>query len=202
MTVAEYLRFEEASQVRHEFVHGDVFTMTGGTFRHSQIAGNAFAHLRAAVRGGPCHVSAGDMKVRADQDIIYYPDVAVECVARKGDDLILDQPCLVVEVTSRSTRRIDRGEKLYAYRRIPSLRAYLIVEQSRRRVTHHWRDVDGTWMSADIMDAGEITLACPETSLTLDAIYEGVELPPLGVAEAEADYEASADDEDDFSTDE
>jgi Uma2 family endonuclease len=199
MTVAEYLRFEEASTVRHEYVRGDIFTMTGGTYRHSQITLNIAMHLRTVARGGPCHVIVNDVKVQAGEDIIYYPDVAVECVARKGDDLILDQPCLVVEVTSRSTRRIDRGEKLEAYRRMPSLRAYLIVDQSRRRVTHHWRDVDGTWMSADIMDTGEIILACPQTSLTLDAIYEGVELPPLGVAEPEVDYDEY---EDDFSTDE
>src|SRR5262245_7161128 len=158
MTIAEYLRFEEASTVRHEYVRGDVFAMVGGTYRHSQITLNIAVHLKAAVRGGPCHVIVSDVKVQADEDVIYYPDVSVECVARNGDDLILHQPCLVVEVTSRSTRRIDRGEKLDAYRRLPSLRAYLIVDQTRRRVTHHWRDVDGTWMSADVMDSGEITL--------------------------------------------
>jgi Uma2 family endonuclease len=183
MTVAAYLRFEEASTIRHEYVRGDVFAMTGGTFRHNQIAGNVFAQLRAATRGGPCHVIISDVKVQAADDLIYYPDVAVECVKRRGDDLILDQPCLVVEVTSRSTRRVDRGEKPEAYRHIPSLRAYLIIDQTRRRVTHHSRDANGQWASTELMDAGSFRVPCPDTTLTLDQIYEGVELPPLGVAE-------------------
>jgi Uma2 family endonuclease len=183
MTVAQYLRFEEASSIRHEYVRGDVFAMTGGTFRHNQIAGNIFAQLKAAARGGSCHVIINDVKVQAAEDVIYYPDVAVERVPRKGDDLILDRPCLVVEVTSRSTRRVDRGEKLDAYRCIPSLRAYLIVDQTRRRVTYHSRHANGEWTVDEITDAGLMRLPCPETTLTLDQIYESVELPPLGVAE-------------------
>ncbi|MGH7619805.1 MAG: Uma2 family endonuclease [Gemmatimonadaceae bacterium] len=190
MSVAEYLRFEEASTVRHEYVHGEVFVMVGGTYRHSQIALNIAAHVKPAARGS-CHVLLNGMKVQAAVDVIYYPDVVVECVARHGEELVLDQPCVVVEVTSRSTRRIDRGEKLDAYRRMPSLRAYLIVDQTRRRVSHHWRDADGTWMSEEITDAGTIDLPCAKTRLTLDEIYEDVELPPLGVAEPEWDSEES-----------
>ena len=183
MTVAEYLRYEEASPIRHEYVHGDVYAMTGGTFRHNQITGNVFAQLKAAARGGPCHVIVNDFKVQAAEDLIYYPDVAVECVDRKGEDLLLDQPCVVVEVTSRSTRRVDRGEKLDAYRRIASVRAYLIVDQTGRRVTHHSRQPNGEWTSEEIADKGTIRLPCPATTLTLDQIYEAVELPPMGVAE-------------------
>jgi Uma2 family endonuclease len=189
MSVAEYLRFEHASALRHEYVRGDVFVMVGGTFRHNQITLNIATHLRAGARRGPCHVVMNDMKVQVDEDHIYYPDVAAECVERKGEDLILDQPCLVVEVTSRGTRRIDRGEKLDAYRQIPSLRTYLIVDQSRRRVTHHWRDADGTWMSEEVTDAGAIGLPCPKTTLSLDEIYDDIELPPLGVAEPDWDSE-------------
>lgn len=186
MTVAEYLRQEETSAVRHEYVRGEVFAMVGGTFRHNQIAINLLVHLRAAVRG-TCHVVINDVKVQVATDLIYYPDIAVECAERKGDDLILDQPCLVVEVTSRSTRRVDRGEKLDAYCRIPSLRAYLIVDQTRRRVTHHWRDQIGAWRSDELTEMGTMRLSCPETELTLDQIYRDVELPPLGVAEGEWD---------------
>jgi Uma2 family endonuclease len=187
MTVAEYLRHEETSAVRHEYVRGEVFAVTGGTFRHNRIAINVLMHLETAMRGGRCHAVINDVKVQAASDLIYYPDVAVECAERKGDDLILDQPCLVVEVTSKGTRRVDRGEKLDAYCRIPSLRAYLIIDQTRRRVTHHWRDPIGVWQSDELPEMGTIHLSCPETDLTLDQIYRDVELPPLGVAEGDWD---------------
>jgi Uma2 family endonuclease len=115
MTVADFLAFEEVSRVRHEFVRGEAFAMSGGTYRHNQITGNIFAHLKTAAKGGPCHVVVNDVLVQADQDHIYYPDVAVECVARSGDERVLDAPCVVVNVASQSTRRTDRTEKVENY---------------------------------------------------------------------------------------
>lgn len=184
MSVAEFLAFEEVSRVRHEYVRGEAFAMSGGTYRHNQITGNIFAHLKTAAKGGPCHVVVNDVLVQAGHDHLYYPDVAVECGARAGDDRILDAPCVVIEVTSKSTRRTDRTEKLDNYQRIASLESYLIVDQMRRRVTRYWRD-RGTWRSAEIEDNGVVPIPGLETTLPLDVIYEDVELPPLSVAEAE-----------------
>jgi Uma2 family endonuclease len=193
MTVADFLAFEEVSRVRHEYVRGEAFAMSGGTYRHNQITLNIAAFLKAAAKGGRCHVIVNDVLVQADQDHIYYPDVAVECGRRAGDDRVLDAPCVVVEVTSKSTRRTDRTEKLENYRRIPSLELYLIVDQMRRRVSRHWRD-GSEWRSEEIEGDGAVTIPRLETTLTLDIIYEDVELPPLSVAEAEA-YEWGEDDD-------
>jgi Uma2 family endonuclease len=192
MTLGEYMNRERASSVRHEFVRGDVFAMAGGTLRHNRIASNILMQLRAAERGGPCQSFMSDVKVRAGDDVVYYPDVVVDCTPRGGTDLMLDRPCLVVEVTSRSTRRIDRGEKLERYRNLGSLRAYLIVDQMVRRVTHHWRDLNGTWSSEELAGEGSIALSCPLVTLSLDQIYEDIELPPLGVAEPDVDEDADA----------
>src|SRR5262245_57523730 len=112
MTFAEYLAFDETSDIRHEFVRGEVFAMVPGTFRHNPIALNIAFKLSLAEQTGPCQTVMEDVKVRAGDEIIYYPDVAVECAPRGGEDLILEEPCVVVEVTSRGTRRVDRGEKL------------------------------------------------------------------------------------------
>ncbi|HEY7567370.1 MAG TPA: Uma2 family endonuclease, partial [Gemmatimonadaceae bacterium] len=95
-----------------------------------------------------------------------------------------NEPCLLVEVTSPSTARVDRTNKLLAYRSIPSLKTYLIVEQAWRRVVRHWRDPSGTWHEEDLRGDGSIVLSCPEVMLTLDQIYEG--LAPLTVKEQEA----------------
>lgn len=127
------------------------------------------------------------MKVRPVLGVIYYPDVSVDCVPHDDADLIVDHPCLVVEVTSRTSARTDRGEKADNYRRAPSLRMYLVVDQNRKRVTCHRRTESGAWTADDFESAGVIDVPCPEMRLTLDEIYEAVQMPPLGVAEPEVD---------------
>ena len=179
MTLDEYLAFEETSPVRHEFVAGQVFAMTGGTIRHNLIALNVAASLRSAARAGSCRVLVNDVKVLVDDRTIYYPDVLVTCAPVDGRAVLVHEPCLVFEVTSPSTRTTDLREKLGGYQRIPSLRAYLVVEQDRRSVERHWSDEDGRWWHATVNPQrtnGRIPVPCLETELTLDEIYDGIEL--------------------------
>jgi Uma2 family endonuclease len=99
----------------------------------------------------------------------------------RGDDEAGDEalyqhaPCLIVEITSPSTESIDRREKAFTYRKIPSLRAYLIVDQNRRWVERHWRDEAGEWHQGGVADEGSVPIPRPETRLSLDEIYEGLE---------------------------
>jgi Uma2 family endonuclease len=183
LTFEEYLEFEQASPQRHEFVAGEVYAMSGPTRRHGRVVGNVFARLHAAARGGQCEAFVESIMLRVGNDV-YYPDVVVTCSATDSHDQWVLQPCLVVEVTSPSTARIDRTNKLQAYRSIPSLATYLIVEQAWRRVVRHWRDTSGEWQQEDLREDGTMMLSCPEVMLTLDQIYEG--LAPLTVKELEA----------------
>src|SRR5262245_32886735 len=100
MTFAQYMQAELTSPVRHEFVRGEIFAMVGGTKRHNLIALNIATHLKAAQRGTACQTYLNDVKVRADTEVIYYPDVAVECGVQDGAGLIIDHARIVVEVTS------------------------------------------------------------------------------------------------------
>jgi Uma2 family endonuclease len=147
-TVREYLELEESS-TRHEYVAGMIYAHAGGTSRHNAIAANVLAALWSAARGGRCRVYGSDMRLRAVEDVFYYPAVMVVCGDDEAGDGALHQhaPCLVVEVTSPSTEAIDRREKAFTYRTIPSLKAYLVVDQSRRWVERHWRDetASGAW---------------------------------------------------------
>jgi len=118
MTVEEYFRFEEDSPIRHEYVAGEVYAMSGATVRHNLIAGTIFTQLFAAADVGPCRVFMNAMRVEVAGDRYYYPDVAVICSPIAELDVVARGPCVVVEVTSPSTARIDRGEKLEAYRRM------------------------------------------------------------------------------------
>jgi len=108
----------------------------------------------------------------------------VTCSPAETHSHMILEPCLIVEVTSPSTARIDRTSKRDAYRSIPSLQTYLVVEQAWRRVVRHWRDASGVWQEDDLQGDGAIALPCPEALLTLDQIYYG--LAPLTVKELEA----------------
>jgi Uma2 family endonuclease len=132
-TVKEYLALEGDSTVRHEYVAGMIYAHAGGTSRHNAIATNVLAALWNAARGGPCRVYGSDMRLRAADDVFYYPDVMVVCGDNEAGDEALYQhaPCLVVEVTSPNTEPIDRREKAFTYRKMPSLQAYLVVDQNR-----------------------------------------------------------------------
>lgn len=193
LTVDEYLALENALPVRHEYVAGRAYAMSGTTLRHNLIASNIHACLRAAARGGSCQAYIIDIKLRAAGDRIYYPDGIVVCAPHAGDTLVLDDPCLVVEVTSRSTRRTDHGEKLAAYLGMPSLRAYLIAEHDRRLVTLHSREATGEWNRHELDSVGRFDIPCPQATLSLDEIYEGVEMPPLRVSEEPDEEDAWVD---------
>lgn len=181
MTPDEYLAFEETARVRHEYVAGRVHAMSGGTQRHARVINNIFAVLQRAAGGGPSEVFGGNLLVRADEELFYYPDVFVACRGLDDDDAVfLTSPCVAVEVLSPSTRSVDRRDKLTNYRRIPTLRAYLVVETTRREVERHWRDAEGTWRSEIVTpeSGGQVAVPCPGTVLTLDEIYRGVTLRP------------------------
>ena len=107
MSLDEYLAFEEQSPIRHEYVAGEVHAMTGATTRHNLITLNIAAHLRTAARARGCKVFATDVKLRV-ADRVYYPDVIVACGRGADVGLIVEEPTLVVEVTSPSTRATDR----------------------------------------------------------------------------------------------
>jgi Uma2 family endonuclease len=176
MTLDEYLTFEEASDRRHEYVNGQVHAMVGVTRSHSRIAGNIAGRMWAAARGRPCQVHHGDFKVKVG-DVVYYPDVMATCSGTSLDPWFETAPSIVVEVLSPSTERTDRGEKAMVYRRIPSLDSYLVVEQDRRVVEHHWRDPNRQWERTMLVDGGDVRLISLGLILTLDEIYEGVDLP-------------------------
>jgi Uma2 family endonuclease len=195
MTVEEYFDFEEGSPIRHEYVEGEVYAMSGVTRRHNDIAGNIYIRLRTAARGSQCRVQMSDVKLRMGR-VIYYPDVMVACGPEPRDERIEDAPCLVVEVLSPSTEKIDRREKLMIYKRLRSLGAYLIVDQEQRRVDRYWRERGGEWRREAIDEQGTIPNPCEPLggiSLTLDEIYEGVRLPSpeerLRLREEEAAYQ-------------
>jgi Uma2 family endonuclease len=183
LSVSEYIAWEEGNTVKHEYVAGEVYAMTGVTARHNLITLNLAHALKRRARSRGCRTFATDVKLRAGADRIYYPDLMVACGSAGEVELIVSEPSMVVEVTSPSTRSTDRREKLEAYMRLPSLRVYLIVDQRRRHVLVYTRNSGADWTREEVSGNGEVSLAFLDTKVPLDEIYEDISLPPLGVRE-------------------
>ncbi|MEZ5537182.1 MAG: Uma2 family endonuclease [Thiolinea sp.] len=173
---AEYLAGELSSDVRHEYVAGQVFAMAGASLRHNDIALNLAFALRGGAQGTPCRVNVSDVKVHVRQSkAYYYPDVVVSCGAEDAEAHSLQNPCLIAEVTSGSTEWRDFTEKALAYQKLESLQAYLIIAQDTMQVTLYFRDGDGGWQVSRFDEPEQsLALVCPEMVLDLQAIYAGI----------------------------
>lgn len=175
-TFAEYIALEAESDVKHEYVNGEIFAMAGGTLEHSRIAANIILELGAQLRGRPCVVYTSDARVRVRATgLATYPDASIVCgsIERDPEDTnTLTNPVVLVEVLSDGTEAYDRGEKFAHYQRIPSLREYLLVSQHGKRIDHYLRnDDDGSWTFRSVESPGSVRLPSIGCELALDAVY-------------------------------
>ena len=144
LTVEEYLDLEDGL-VRYEYIAGQIFAMANPLNRHERIVINLVSNFDNQLRGGPCMAWGSNAKVRLQvnrDDIFYMPDVMISCGSLTDavlDERYLTNPCVIVEVLSASTERIDRSEKALNYRQLPSLEEYLLVAQRTMEVTVYRR---------------------------------------------------------------
>ena len=179
MSVAEYLARERESEIKHEYVYGEIFEMPGAKRAHNRIVSNSFAVLQRQLDSDECVVYTSDMQIGISGSAYYYPDLSIVCGEERfedDDELTLRNPILVLEVTSQSSETRDRTEKLYNYQDISSLEAILIIDQQRLRADLHTRELDG-WRAQTFTEAADvIALSMLNCELPLDALYRGVEL--------------------------
>lgn len=181
ISVEDYLAGELQSPVKHEFLGGVVYAMAGGRVVHNVIATNLLLALGIRLRGKPCRPFSSDMKIRVNlptQTRFYYPDASVICESNPPTDTFQDQPRLIAEVISRSTRRVDQGEKKDAYTTISSLGVYLLVEQDSPTVTLFRRTAEGFVRELYRGLEAAIPLAEIGMELPLAEVYEGVQFAP------------------------
>jgi Uma2 family endonuclease len=174
----DYLRILENSSVKLEFCDGEIYAMAGGTPAHAELGASMTQLLNNALRGR-CRVHSSDLRVRIEEtDLSTFPDVTVVCGERRTSPIdahAVINPTLLIEVTSNSTEAYDRGEKLSHYKQIPSLLAVLFVSHRRRQVTLIERTADG-WAQREFR-GGEVIVVPPlELSLSVDELYDGIEL--------------------------
>jgi Uma2 family endonuclease len=182
ITPEEYLALERKAQHRSEYVNGRIYAMTGASRSHNRIVLNLGAGLHAQLRGGPCEAFVTDMRVKVSSTGLYtYPDVVGVCGEPRFEDAQLDtllSPTVILEVLSESTEGYDRGEKFAHYRRLESLREYVLVAQDRLRVEHFARDGE-RWVMTEVSGAeGILELPAIGCRVALREAYERVEFAP------------------------
>ncbi|WP_150047265.1 Uma2 family endonuclease [Methylomonas rhizoryzae] len=172
-----YLAWEATQAEKHEFVAGEVFAMLGARQDHVIVSGNIFAALKQRLRGTPCRAYVADMKLKVEAaDAFFYPDVMVSCHPedRKSEQFI-SNPTLIVEVLSDSTANYDRGGKFVAYRKLDSLKEYLVVDIEARRVECFRRTADNDWLLHDYVGEADCDLSSLNIRLPMADIFEDIE---------------------------
>ena len=188
ISVEDYLAGELRSPVKHEYLGGVGYAMAGARIAHNIIATNAVVAVGSRLRGRRCRAFNSDTKVRVQMPKhvrFYYPDLQAVRRSNPGDYSCQDDPAVIVEVLSRSTRRTDEGEKKDAYLTIPSLGVYLLVEQDMLAVVVYRRTEQGFVREVYEGLAAVIPLPEIETELPLAELFEGVEFIPEEVDEEE-----------------
>jgi Uma2 family endonuclease len=174
----EYLEGEKISQIKHEYIDGEVYAMAGASDAHVTICMNASILLRNHHRGSGCRVYMADMKAQVEEiNRYFYPDVMVTCDTRdQSYDYFKSHPCLIIEILSDSTEGFDRGKKFQDYTHLPSLQEYVLVSQDRMNVECFRRNEKGRWElyrfgAGEIVEFTSLDFRCD-----IAAIYEDVNL--------------------------
>jgi Uma2 family endonuclease len=178
----EYLALERKSPTKHEYSRGEIFAMAGTTREHSLIGGNLARAIGIQIEDCPCEVHTSDLRVCVSETGLYtYPDVVVVCGEPSFLDRELDtllNPTVIAEILSESTEAYDRGAKFRNYRRIPSLREFVLIAQDRMSVERYTRNGD-EWILTEFTEPELIlkleSIGC---EVPLSRIYAKVEFPP------------------------
>jgi len=152
--LADYLEGERLATARHEYLDGAVYALAGGSRNHNLIVANLIAELHGQLKQRSCTVFPSGLRVKVSATGLYtYPDVSVVCGEAWFDDSHNDtllNPTLLIEVLSPSTENYDRGGKFQQYRRLPSLREYLLVAQDSYHIEQYVRQTDHQWLLIEI----------------------------------------------------
>jgi Uma2 family endonuclease len=178
-TVEEYLAYELETGIKHEYIDGDIYAMSGGTDKHSVIIHNIGVEIGLQLRKSKtCQGYDSNMRVKINNTTYVYPDLTVVCgEARFSDDghTMLLNPTLVVEVISASSENYDKGQKADFYQGLSSVQAYLLLDQNKAHAQLYTRHEAG-WLKREFSGLEAVVpLESIGCSLALSEAYRNVE---------------------------
>ncbi len=169
---ADYLSAELVSEIKHEYVNGEVYAMAGASKNHERLAGNIYRKFGNHLEDSPCEPFASDMKVRTPTSSYRYPDCMVVCDDTSDDDYFAQTPIILVEVISRSTRKTDEQSKRLEYMNISTLEEYVLIEQDYVDVTVFRKSQD--WLPTYYFLGETVTFDSIKLTLAVADIYHRV----------------------------
>lgn len=183
-SVEEYIRLEQDSLEKHEYVEGDIVAMAGATEEHNHIVANLMREVGSFLKGKDCAVFPSDYRVSTPTGKNYfYPDVSIVCGKTEKQSNVFDtllNPVVIFEVMSEGTENIDRGYKFFFYQQIPSLKEYILIDSRNYAVEAIRRQANDTWKFEKFSPADkQLYLNSIDCTLTFDDIYYRVQFPPL-----------------------
>ena len=180
VSLEEYHEIERTSEIKYEYVDEHIYAMSGGTTDHATVAGNIFVMLKAHLRGKACKAFNSDAKVQPfeGENPSYYPDTTVTCNPDdyKRGSTAIHSPCLIVEVLSPGTERIDRGRKLRDYKACSTLEEYVIISTRYQAVEILHRQGE-LWDYKQFMPGEEVDLVSVGLKFPISALYEDTTIP-------------------------
>jgi Uma2 family endonuclease len=177
MTPEEYLAFEKTSEIRHEYIDGELYAMAGASKFHNIISGNLYILLRDKLRESGCQTFIADVKVKLQEGRkFFYPDLLVSCDPNDdSDDFIVSNPRVIIEVLSPSTKSFDQTQKFLYYRTLSSLQEYLLIGTEHPFIQCYQRQTQDIW-TVHFYEGIEVIahIESLELDLPMSDIYEGV----------------------------
>lgn len=169
----QYLAREARAQTRSEYVAGELYAMVGATLRHNRLALNVSRALLVGLAKKRCQVFMSDVKLRVSQlDAFFYPDVMVCCgVELDQSKVFVEDAQLIIEILSSSTEKIDRDLKLKAYRKVPTLKEYVLISQERRQVELYRRAPQIGWTYLSFEGDETAKFESVGLKMSLSAVY-------------------------------
>ncbi len=173
MSPEEYLEFEQHSDIKHEYIDGEIYAMAGTTKTHNTISLNLAILFREKLRNSNCQTFMADIKVNiSNKKRFFYPDIVVTC--DDNDDVNaydIKFPKVIVEVLSESTERFDRGKKFQYYRTISSLQEYILVSSQEYLIECFRRTQNDLWTLQTYENLNEIIRI---ENLGIDALLSAI----------------------------
>lgn len=177
----DYLALEASSNVKHEFLAGQIYGMAGGTPEHAALKAAVTGLLFAQIRGGRCRAHDADLRVRVlGTGLATYPDLTVVCGPSERDPHDVNavtNPTLIVEVLSPSTEEYDRGDKFEHYKRILALKQYVLVSHRERQIEVWSRAPSGEWARVVAQSGARVSLESIGAELGVDDVYAAAAEP-------------------------
>lgn len=179
MTLEEYLDFDYNAEGRYEYYDGEVFAMGGGSPEHSLLGNRVGRLLGNQIETNGCLVFNSEVLIKVPAMLPYrYGDVSALCgkavYENLGNQRLLVNPMLIVEVLSASTEKFDRDLKFKAYKSIESLREYLLISQERKFITLYTKYNERFWFQSEYVEGEVLKLESLDCELSVDEIYRGI----------------------------